>query len=271
MIALPLLLLALSAEPAAPDNLIRVWCSEPCNVKIDGQVGKKLNKRHHQFQGIAPGSRRVEAKAWAGTPLKTDYVAIPATGTLDIRIDEHRMVASVPKPEGEPKVEAKADAPAEAQAPKLAGAEGAPLPADPKPMKVAVLKLAARAGLEAPVVDLFGDSLVGELRKHKGVRVISSADVAAAIGFEKDKKLLGCTDASCLAEIGGALGVDRIVHGSVGRLGSSLVVNLTLADPVRGTAISAVSERLKSANDEAFLDALPGMVDKLLDPPAPSR
>jgi TolB-like protein len=131
-------------------------------------------------------------------------------------------------------------------------------------LKVAVLRLEARAGVDDRVVDLFGDALAGELRKRPGLTVIADADVAAMLGVERRKQMLGCTDAGCLAEIGGALGVDRIVHGSVGRVGGSLVVNLSSVDARKGTPVASVSERLQSTSDEAFLDALPRMGDALL-------
>jgi len=134
----------------------------------------------------------------------------------------------------------------------------------PRKIKVAVVRLVARAGVDERVADLFSDALAGELRKRPGLQVVSDADVAAALGVERRKQMLGCTDASCFAEIGGALGVDRIVHGSVGRVGGSLVVNLSSVDARKGTPVASVSERLQSASDEAFLDALPRMGDALV-------
>jgi TolB-like protein len=138
-------------------------------------------------------------------------------------------------------------------------------------LKVAVVRLAARTGVDEKVADLFSDALAGELRKRPNLAVISDADVAALLGVERKKQMLGCTDAGCFAEIGGALGVDRIVHGSVGRVGGSLVVNLTSVDARKGTPVASVSERLQSASDEAFLDALPRMGDAILLEWAPAR
>lgn len=140
-------------------------------------------------------------------------------------------------------------------------------------VKMAVLKLAAKAGVEQGVVDLFSDALTVELRKRPGVSVMSDTDMVAILGLERQRQILGCTDSSCLAEIGGALGVDRLVTGSVGRVGGSLIVNITSLDPNKAQAVTSVSERLKSGSDEAFLDALPDIVSHLLlepnAPPAP--
>lgn len=130
-------------------------------------------------------------------------------------------------------------------------------------VKMAVVKLTARTGVAQGTADLFTDALVGELRR-RGLEVLTDGDIAAVLGVERNRQMLGCSDATCLAEIGGALGVDRIVHGSVGRIGGSLVVNLSSVDSKRGIAVASASGRLQSESDEAFLDALPRLVADLL-------
>ncbi len=46
------------------------------------------------------------------------------------------------------------------------------------------------------------------------------------VSFEAQKQLLGCGDDSCLAELGGALGVEFIVMGSVSKIGESTLISL---------------------------------------------
>ncbi len=131
-------------------------------------------------------------------------------------------------------------------------------------LKVAVLPLTALGGVPPETAQLLGDTLAGELRKRPGVSVLTQSDLQALLGVEKTRQMLGCTDSGCLAELGGALGADRIVHGSIGRVGDSLVVNLAALDPRRGTTVASVSERLRGAREEAFLDVLPTIADALL-------
>jgi hypothetical protein len=140
-----------------------------------------------------------------------------------------------------------------------------------KPMKIALLPLAALGGVGKETAQLLGDALAGELRRRPGISVLTQADVSALLGVEKTRQMLGCTESGCVAEIGGALGADRVVHGSVGRVGESLVVNLSALDPRRAAAVASVSERLRSG-EEGFLDVLPSLADALLaDGPAPQR
>jgi hypothetical protein len=134
-------------------------------------------------------------------------------------------------------------------------------------VKIALLRLSPLGDVDARTVALFSEALAGELRKRPGISVMSESDIAALLGVEKTKAMLGCTDAGCIAEVGGALGVDRVVHGSVGRVGSSLLVNLSSLDPRKATHAASVSERLKGATDEGFLDALPRIVDDLIAEP----
>ena len=136
--------------------------------------------------------------------------------------------------------------------------------------KVVVLPLVPLGGVVKETAQLLGDALAGELRRRPGVSVLTQSDVAALLWVEKTRQMLGCAETGCMAEIGGALGADRVVHGSLGRVGGSLVVNLSALDPKRAAAAAAVSERLRGAEDEAFLDALPSLVDALLaEPPGP--
>jgi len=133
-----------------------------------------------------------------------------------------------------------------------------------KSVKVVVLPLLPLGGVSPETAQLLGDALAGEMRKRAGISVLTQSDIAALLGVEKTRQMLGCGEAGCMAEIGGALGADRVVHGSLGRVGSSLIVNLSALDARKASAAASVSERLRGAADEAFLDALPSIADALL-------
>jgi hypothetical protein len=143
----------------------------------------------------------------------------------------------------------------------------APSATNGKKLKIALLRLSPMGDVEPSTVALLTEALAGELRKRRGLSVMAESDIAALLGVEKTKAMLGCTDSGCIAEVGGALGADRIIHGSIGRVGSSLLVNISSLDPRKSTHAASVSERLKGATDEGFLDALPRIVDDLLAEP----
>jgi hypothetical protein len=138
-------------------------------------------------------------------------------------------------------------------------------------LKLVLLPLTPRGDVKKETVAVFDEALAGELRRRAGISVVAESDLAALLGVEKKRQMLtGCSDAGCLAELGGALGADRVVHGSVGRVGGSMVVTFSSLDARTSRAVASVSERLQGAGDEAFLDALPAMVDRILSEPAPA-
>jgi hypothetical protein len=138
-------------------------------------------------------------------------------------------------------------------------------------LKLVLLPLTPRGDVKKETVAVFDEALAGELRRRPGISVLAESDVTALLGVERKRQVLtGCSDSGCLAELGGAMGADRVVHGSVGRVGSSLVITISTLDAPRSRTVASVSERLKGAGDEAFLDALPAMVDTLLAEPRPA-
>ncbi|MBI5525755.1 MAG: hypothetical protein HY897_05430 [Deltaproteobacteria bacterium] len=126
----------------------------------------------------------------------------------------------------------------------------------PQPLKVAFFQLDAQ-GVEAKVSSIVTDMLLLEMSKMKDARVIGSKEVDAMLGYEQKKQMAGCTDTSCMVAIGGALGVDKILMGSVGKLGSSYTVNLKLINIREGNIEQMYGKRLKGGNEEEFLDIIP--------------
>jgi hypothetical protein len=58
--------------------------------------------------------------------------------------------------------------------------------------------------------------VAAEADRLGGFEVVSGRDVQAMLGFERARELAGCDDLACFAEIGGALGAQRILVSSVG-------------------------------------------------------
>ena len=108
---------------------------------------------------------------------------------------------------------------------------------------LAVLDLVA-SGVPADVAQNLTGVLGAELRRVPGASVISRDDIQAMLSLEEDKLRMGCDDASCLAEIGGALGVEQLVAGTVGRLSDSYLITLRL--------ISVKSTRVENRITETY-------------------
>lgn len=102
----------------------------------------------------------------------------------------------------------------------------------------------------------FLDFLAQQLRGH-GLEVTTQSQIAAVLGLERQKQLLGCTEesSSCLAELAGALGVDGVLSGSLARTGrGTYVINLNVVGATDGTNLASGSTRVGS--DDELLDWL---------------
>lgn len=137
------------------------------------------------------------------------------------------------------------------------------------------LKLAAPGfecvHLEPEVCALYTDTFAQLLAERGTVRVTTQREIATLLGLERQKQLLGCTDASvnCVAELAGALGVDGVVSGSVGKLGSAYTVNVKIVSARDGSALGARSGRVKD-DDELhawFVETAHQLSDALVAPP----
>ena len=136
--------------------------------------------------------------------------------------------------------------------------------------KVAVLDVRAVQGV-APGTATILTAIVVDDTARAGYEVISQADVSAMIGFEKQKQMLGCSDdSSCLAEIGGALGVDFVLSGQVGQIGSRYHLSFQLLDARRARVVARAA-RFSDRDDDALAAAAQGAVKELLEAAAAAR
>ena len=134
----------------------------------------------------------------------------------------------------------------------------------PHKIKLAVLDTEDVSGTEAPRARLLTQVLVGELPKQGRFEVISSAEIKNVLGFERQKQLLGCSeDSQCLAELGGALGVDYLISGQLGRLGKRYRLDLRLIDARRSRVVASEGDFLEGGED-GLGDATIAMLKRLL-------
>lgn len=110
-------------------------------------------------------------------------------------------------------------------------------------VKVAVLEVRAVGTLDPKTFEGVASleaTVLGEARAD--LQVVNAADIRTMIGFEREKQLLGCTESGCMAEIGGALGVDYILSTESNVVGGKWLLNLSLLDVVKSTPFKRVSK-----------------------------
>lgn len=110
-------------------------------------------------------------------------------------------------------------------------------------VKVAVLEVRAVGTLDPKTFEGVASleaTVLGEARAD--LQVVNAADIRTMIGFEREKQLLGCTESGCMAEIGGALGVDYILSTEGSVVGGKWLLNLSLLDVVKSAPFKRVSK-----------------------------
>ena len=81
-------------------------------------------------------------------------------------------------------------------------------------------------------------------------------EIRDMLAFEKTKDQAGCDDVTCLAEIGGALGVDDLLTGRLSKIGDGHVMVLRRIDQSHAQTVSVFDKRLVAGDGEEFLAAV---------------
>jgi hypothetical protein len=133
------------------------------------------------------------------------------------------------------------------------------------PPSLAVFGLQPAEGISEGVAKLLTDTLTQEFRVSRAFsKVVSSSEIEAIVGFERTRQVASCDNGGCAAELANALGVDLIAMGSVGRIGTSVLLNVKLINVTQGTTVASVAQRIPGGTEEALLDSLPRAVHQVL-------
>lgn len=129
------------------------------------------------------------------------------------------------------------------------------------PPKVAMPSLSV-IGFDDRLADFYAEHLAQQL-KFEGLQIVTQKEIATLLGFERQKALLGCNEASsaCVAELANALGADGVALGDIAKVGAKTQINLKVISAADGKTLSAFSERVEG--EEAVLDALTRAAEKL--------
>lgn len=126
--------------------------------------------------------------------------------------------------------------------------------------RLAVLDFTAN-GASKELASAAGGVAANELDRLGAFHVVTSDAIRTMLAFEKQRQMLGCSDAGCMAEIGGALGVDWLVSGRVTRLAAHGGVPETWTLDLTLTSVKKAQREgsaIETARSEAELMARTG-------------
>jgi hypothetical protein len=101
------------------------------------------------------------------------------------------------------------------------------------------------------------------IARRPEVSVVAPDEVRAMLANEANKQRAGCGEASCLAEIAGALGADLLVSGSVGKIGDAWSVSLAAIDARKVRTLNRVSATWRGESI-ALLELAEPLIARLL-------
>lgn len=127
------------------------------------------------------------------------------------------------------------------------------LPASGK-LKLAVMDLRGTDNISPKLLGFLTNGVAETLDAMGPFKSISSQDIQQMLQYEANKQLAGCDDASCLAEIGGALGADYLVTGNVSLVNELYVVQLQLTNIKHARVDQRVSRELKGPQEQLFAE-----------------
>ncbi|MDP7039294.1 MAG: PEGA domain-containing protein [Myxococcota bacterium] len=135
--------------------------------------------------------------------------------------------------------------------------------ADLQAVKKIAVPLLSVSQLDESMSELLTEIITAEIAQMGHYTVISQSDINAMLGFDRQKELMGCDDVACTAELGGALGVDAILAGNVGVLGTTYVLSLKLINTQDATVLARGYDKVKGEPDQ-LLDIIKTIVREML-------
>ncbi len=140
--------------------------------------------------------------------------------------------------------------------------------------RLVVLDLSAAGGVARDEAASFSEQVTAEVAARGFFQVVSSRDIATLLGLERQKALLGCSDAAaaCMTELTGALDARYVMSGTVSRVGENFQLSVQTLD-ARSAQPLGRSLRIARSLDE-LRRAVPFLVAESTGtprPPAPSR
>ena len=117
-------------------------------------------------------------------------------------------------------------------------------------VNIAVLDLEPRGGLSAEEILSLSDRLRGEFVETGKFTVLERSQMDQILKEQGFQQTGVCSDASCMVEMGQLLAVQKMVGGSVGKVGKVFSVNLKIIDVKTGRIEKQISDDYQCLKEE---------------------
>ena len=104
--------------------------------------------------------------------------------------------------------------------------------------------------LDPGLAKVCSNLIASHLGKVPGRTLVTADEISAMLSLEEQKMALACDDASCMAEIGGALGVDELIRVSLGKLGSKLIISMSRILVAEASVLGRSTVKIDNVEDD---------------------
>ncbi len=108
---------------------------------------------------------------------------------------------------------------------------------DATPLRLAVLPARTDAAAQSALPSVFDDYFLTAVQQCSDLQVVGHSDLDAMISLERQRDLLGCSDAECMTEVAGALAVERLLALTISRVGDTWALSAKLIDTQHMTVL----------------------------------
>lgn len=133
----------------------------------------------------------------------------------------------------------------------------------PAKKNIAVINLKNGSGVTAGESELISDRLRGDLFNTDKVNVMERDQMQEILKEQGFQASGACTDEACLVQMGQLLGVQLLVTGSLGKVGSMFLVNVRMIDVKTAKIVKVVSVDVKGEIDDV-VGKLTNIADQLV-------
>ncbi|MEN9353767.1 MAG: hypothetical protein RL318_1092, partial [Fibrobacterota bacterium] len=128
---------------------------------------------------------------------------------------------------------------------------------------VAVVPLTG-AGIDEATSLVVTDALSHELIQSGEVRVMERSQMEQILKERGFQQSGACTGSDCVIEMGKLLSIDKMVVGSVGKLGSSHTISVRVVDVATGEVLGSARRAQKGEIDDLMIGVMPELVAELV-------
>jgi hypothetical protein len=135
---------------------------------------------------------------------------------------------------------------------------------EPAKLNYAVIDIKNADGVTKGESDIIGDRLRTELFRTGRASMMERDQMQEILKEQGFQQSGTCTDDACMVQMGQLLGVQRLISGSIGKLGSMFLVNFRTIDVQTGKIIKVVSVDIKGGIEDV-VGELPSIAGQLTD------